>query len=199
MSDSSSVLKWCLNRTDQSRNVKAMKEMAGATPKSQLYKAFRPSQIVGSEKMVQRVMDVLQEEYMNPFSVLLDENQLYNLSSGVPVESDLTEKILAVESTGTEIAKTFATERLLTNGTKKFHDALPRNKIWSFKNVSKKIVVKKNQKERTVEVNRDILGLLVRLSLCSGPPSVDFERALKYPLSPIPLSIATPDGERRNP
>ena len=54
----------------------------------------------------------------------------------------------------------------------------------------------KNQKERTIEVNRDILGWLVRLSLSSGK-AVDFELALQYPLSPIPLSIATPDGERR--
>ena len=47
----------------------------------------------------------------------------------------------------------------------------------------------------TVAVNRDILGLLVRLSLSSGQ-AVDFEKALQYPLSPIPLSLATPDGER---
>ena len=56
-------------------------------------------------------------------------------------------------------------------------------------------MIKKNNRERTVEVNRNVLGLLVRLSLCSGQP-VGFENALRYPLSPMPLSIATPDGER---
>ena len=56
------------------------------------------------------------------------------------------------------------------------------------------ILIKKNNSERTVEVNRNVLGLLVRLSLCSGQP-VDFEIVLRYLLSPIPLSIATPDGK----
>ena len=76
-------------------------------------------------------------------------------------------------------------ETLLAGGTRNFHDPLPRNKGYSFKSTSKKILIKKNNRERTVEVNRNVLGLLMRLSLCSGQP-VDFENALRYPLSPIP-------------
>ena len=195
-SDSPSVLKWCLNRADQAKNVKEMKDMAGTTTKSEMYKALRPSQILTSEKMVTKVIEVLQEEYINPFSVLVDEGQLYNLSSGVPVSIDLADEILETRNKGIEIAEKFTTERLLGDGTKKFHDPLPRNKIKAFKNISKTLVLKKSHKERKVEVNRDILALLVRLSLTSGLP-VDFNKALEYPLSPIPLSIATPDGERR--
>ena len=76
-------------------------------------------------------------------------------------------------------------ETLLAGGTRNLHDPLPRNKGYSFKSTSKKILIKKNNRERTVEVNRNVLGLLMRLSLCSGQP-VDFENALRYPLSPIP-------------
>ena len=90
------MLKWCLNRADQSRNVKLMKEMAGATSKNLVYKSLRPSQILGSEKMVACVIEVFSEEYVNPFSVSLDEN-LYNLSSGVPIEDELANKILYTE------------------------------------------------------------------------------------------------------
>ena len=57
-------------------------------------------------------------------------------------------------------------------------------------------MIKKNNRERTVEVTRNVLELLVRLSLCSRQP-IDFENALRYPLSPMPFSIATLDGERR--
>ena len=136
------------------------------------------------------------EEYLNPFSVLIDEDQLYNLSSGVPVETDFADEILETQNKGIKLAGMFATERLTANGSKKFHDTLPRNKIKSFKDMSKTLVVKKNKKEMTVAVNRDILGFLVKLPLSSGQ-AVDFEKALQYPLSPIPLSLATPDGERR--
>ena len=40
--------------------------------------------------------------------------------------------------------------------------------------VRQQILIKKNNKERTVKVSRNVLGLLVRLSLCSGQP-VGFE------------------------
>ena len=53
------MLKWCPNRADQSRNVKLMKETAGATTKNVVYKSLRPSQILGSEKMVTCVIEVL--------------------------------------------------------------------------------------------------------------------------------------------
>ena len=172
-----------------------MKEMARAKTKNVVYKSLRPSQILGSQKMVNCVIEVLSEEYLNPFSVSLDEN-LYNLSSGVPVEGKLANELLCTKQKGSEIYGCFPNERLLAGGAKKIHDPLPRNKVYSFKSTSKKILIKKNNRERTVEVNRNVLGFLVRLSLCSGQP-LDFENALRYPLLPIPLSIAATDGERR--
>ena len=136
---------------------------------------------------------------MNPFSVSLVEN-LYNLSSGVSVEDESVEDELVneicTEQKGSDIYECFVNERLLAGGTKNFYDPLSKNKVYSFKSTLKKILIKENNRERTTEVNRNVLGLLVRLSSCSGQ-HVDFENALRYPLSQIPLSIATPDGERR--
>ena len=172
-----------------------MKEMAGATTTNVVYKSLRPSQILGSEKKVTYMTEVLSEEHLNPFSVSLDEN-LYNLSSGVPVEDELANEILCTEQNSSEIYGCFANERLLAGGTKNFYGPLPRNKVYSFKSMSKQILIDKNNRKRTVEVNRNVLGLLVRFPTCSGQP-VDFENVLHYPLSPIRLSIATPDGERR--
>ena len=90
------MLKWWLNRADQSKNVELKKESAGAATKNVVYKSLRPSQILGSERMVTCVIEVLSEEYLYPFSVSPDQN-LYNLSSGVPVEDELTNEILCTE------------------------------------------------------------------------------------------------------
>ena len=87
------MLKWWLNRADQSKNVELKKETAGATTKNVAYKSLRPSQILGSERMVTCVIEVLSEEYLYPFSVSPDQN-LYNLSSDVPVEDELANEIL---------------------------------------------------------------------------------------------------------
>ena len=191
------MLKWCLNRADQSKNVRKLREMTGTYSNTETYKLLRPSQIIESEKLVTKAIDVIQEEYINPFSILVDEDKLFNLSSGVPVQNDLAEEILQIHSVGNELAKQFAAERMLSDSTKKFHDPLPRNKCKSFKNSTKVLVISKNKKETTVTVNRDILASMVKLSLKSGFP-VDFDRALQYPMSPIPLSIATAEGERRS-
>ena len=90
------MLKWWLNRADQSKNVELKKETAGATTKNVVYKSLRPSPILGSERMVTCVIEVLSEEYLYPFSVSPDQN-LYNLSSGVPVEDELANEILCTE------------------------------------------------------------------------------------------------------
>ena len=87
------MLKWWLNRADQSKNVELKKETAGATTKNVVYKSLRPSPILGSERMVTCVIEVLSEEYLYPFSVSPDQN-LYNLSSDVPVEDELANEIL---------------------------------------------------------------------------------------------------------
>ena len=42
----------------------------------------------------------------------------------------------------------------------------------------------------TAEVNRDVLGKSGQI--------IDFKEALKYPLSPIPLSLSFPDGTKRS-
>ena len=48
----------------------------------------------------------------------------------------------------------------------------------------------------TLQVNRNIIGALLSYSTKSGR-AIDIERALKFPLSVVPLSIANGDGSRR--
>ena len=79
-------------------------------------------------------------------------------------------------------------------GSKRFFDPIPRN-IKKSVLVKKKLVAKINI-PTTAEVNRDVLGKLLRLTMKSGQ-IIDFEEALKYPLSPIPPSLSYPDATKR--
>ena len=47
-----------------------------------------------------------------------------------------------------------------------------------------------------MEVNRDILGKLLSISMRKGRV-VDFVKALEYPLSTVPLNISNADGTMR--
>ncbi|KAG1650928.1 hypothetical protein GQR58_027624 [Nymphon striatum] len=57
------------------------------------YKSNRPSQILKSEKFVENIMNVMTEEYINPFDESLEKDCLYNLSSGIQVELGIANEI----------------------------------------------------------------------------------------------------------
>ena len=110
--DINSVTKWCLNRPEQAENTNALKQMAGVTSSADIYKALRPSQIIKSEDKVSRLVQILESDYINPFSVTLEAIKLFNLSSGVAVEDDLADKILNIIDIGKSLAETFRNEHL---------------------------------------------------------------------------------------
>ena len=57
--------------------------MAAIYGSSEKYKPLRPSQILISERHVAEVIRVLEEEYVNPFSVLVAKDCFFNLNSGM--------------------------------------------------------------------------------------------------------------------
>ena len=65
-----------------------------------------------------------------------------------------------------------------------------------FKSAGKNVVLHHKDKEQVVEVDRDILGKLLAHS-AKAQRATDFKKALTYPLCPIPLCFAHPDGTRR--
>ena len=149
-----------------------------------------------SEKKVQQILTIFKEEYINPFSTDLEKHKLYNLSSGIPIPDDLAEYMLKTKKEGEIAYSIFVNERLQTN-VKMFHYPIPRNPIHSFQKAVQKVIVKKNGKSKTIEVNRDILSFLLALSANSGK-NIDYEKALQYPLCAVPLSLSNADGSRRS-
>lgn len=138
---------------------------------------------------------VLEEEYINPFSIFADEDCFLNLSLTIPFNNFLAKEILQTEELGKKLAFAFAAERLVENEAKKFHEALPTTKMPSFKNTAKSATIRKNNKVCIVEVDRDILSWLVNFSARSGLV-VNYENAMGYPSLPVSLSIATTEGGR---
>ena len=65
-----------------------------------------------SENFVEKITKFMTMEYLNPFDVKLDPKNLYNLSSGVPVEASLAEEILSVKQLGEKCYKDFVDNRI---------------------------------------------------------------------------------------
>ena len=74
---------------------------------------------------------------------------------------------------------------------------LKRQKPSLFTVAKKTVTVKGKSKTETVEVNRNVLNKLLAYSAKTGKP-INFKDTLSYPLSPVPLSLAHPDGTGRS-
>ena len=117
---------------------------------------------------------------------------MYNLSSGS--EISIPDKVLALEEDGKRMVSEFLEIRVLTNEIN-FFDTIS-------KNIDKSLIERKrapfHQKNaKTVEVNRNILGKLLSYSM-QTENKIDFKEDLKYPLSPVLLSLCHADGTKRS-
>ena len=156
------------------------------------YKPLRSSELQKSEKHISKVINVLEDEYLNPFGLDLDPTELYNLSSGVPKE-DAVKELLEINQSGNAAANEFLSNQILTS-EKKFHDPITRVKIPTFQ--EHYIKIKKGGSEKVIQANREVLSKLLSLSAKFGKP-IDFKHAFAYPLYPYPLSMAFTDGTKR--
>ena len=59
--NSSLVMKWCLNRSEQETNTKALDDLAGLGKNNTSYKPLRPSQILKPESLVGKVQAALEK------------------------------------------------------------------------------------------------------------------------------------------
>ena len=155
-------MKWTLNRSAQAENTAALYRLADVKNSDEEYKANRPSSILASERRVDRIIEVLSCEYVNPFDPVLENECLYNLSSGVAVDSELADQILSIEESSEEFYKDFVDDRLKSTSIKT-HNPMKGNKVSLFKSACKKVVVQYHNKQKTIEINRNILAKFVGL------------------------------------
>ena len=156
------------------------------------YKSARPSQVMKSENLVKSVMNALTEDYINPFQVDVDKQRLVYFSSGVPVRDEVAESLLSIEEVGAKQHKEILEKQIQSYTS--FHQLIKRNKVLGFKSMAKKTSLKNGRK--SVEVNRDILAKLFIISL-KEDKQIDFEKASKYPVSEVSLSLCSADGAMR--
>ena len=97
-----------------------------------------------SENFVEKIMTM---EYLNPFDMKLDPENLCNLSSLVPAEASLAKEILSVKQLREECYKDFVDKRIRKT-TLKIHDPITRNKTKLFKSAGKNVCLHHKTKKK---------------------------------------------------
>ncbi len=191
------VAKWAMNRPFQARFAETLIEISGLSNTTSCpRKCLRPSEIIKSNKMVENIITVLTTQFMNPFQQDIDKSKLYNLVSGCPVQDEICESLLSLEEDGIDLMKSFENRLTTDPPTEAFFDPIKRKKWKSWKDTAKKIVVKKDRKEKELAFQRDILGILVARSYQYNS-GIDIDAVLCYPLAPVSVPLSTPDGSMR--
>ena len=85
----------------------------------------------------------------------------------------------------------FITERLSNESNKSFYDPLKKLKLETFRSMNTFREFKCKDKTVTLHANKDIF---LKLAIIAQKRSVDLKLHFKYPLGPLPLSLAEPDG-----
>ena len=128
---------------------------------------MRPSQITSSEKKVQKFRQLLIDDYINPFGLDLDKAKLLNLSSGAPVDNTVAVILLHVYDNGYTQAEIFWIEGLV-NMTSLFHNTVKWCRFVNFKDTSKFVSIRKDNKTLSLKANPNIIEALFIYSAKSG-------------------------------
>ena len=171
---------------------RSLLDVAGLSRKQE-YKPLGQKEVKKSEVHVTNIINVLENDYWSPFSVFLEEEEVYNLSSGKKYNGDVNE-LIDIKNKGQRLMDTFMSERIQSDKTP-FHAPIVKQTPTLFKQQQVKRK-KKDQAKDVIRVNRDILGKLLSISTKLQSP-IDFRSVLCYPLCPVPLSLAFPDGTKR--
>ena len=189
--------KWALSSPGQAEYVAALKEVTGMDKCSQTQrKCLRSSEIKKSEMYVQRVKNILTEEFLNPFSKEMDKTKLYNIT-GTYTSNDISECLLPIFERG-KIRMVEFKERISKNASNKYiFDPIKREKWKSFEDTVKKTTkIKIDGKIKDIVEQKNILGLLAAKS-DQSKLAVDIKNAMSFPLSSLSLPLASADGTMR--
>ena len=186
------VYRWVRGRASQTKFVDALKEMTGVQETSyNPKKSLRPSEIIKSDKIVENIMDAMQNHFIEPFDPVLEKVKLYNLMPGKPVPDNVKESLCSVTMLGEKYVRNFEL-RLEESNDKAFHDTLTRNKHVTFKAAKLKLTLKKSGKNEEVRIQKGVLGTLLAKSNI-----VDISGSLAYPFFEKSPTLCTADCANR--
>ena len=183
--------RWCLTyneRAKLSEDTKTMFNVRGG-------KEGDSHRELGKARMRRDEEDVLKlVSCFARYEVFRQAENLVSVTTGDVASEEIKHDLLGTEETGKTVIKEFVQHRLIKKDVK-FHDSVKQKKLKTFETLYCVPVSLENNKTVTIKADRDLLRRVV-VALESGR-DIDVDELLQRELSPVPLSIATPNGSLR--
>ena len=143
--------------------------------------------MIFDENAVKKTHEIL-VNWGNPFNY---RQSLINICSGIEASPDVEKDLILSEENGENALTSFVNSRIKSNDIS-FYAPIKKQSLKTFKDMVIKKICKTKEKAVTIAAERSIFARL--LIIGKSREGVSLKDILSYSLSPIPWSLATPDG-----
>ena len=136
-----------------------------------------------------KLMDVISET-VDPFPLHTEKEFLFNITTGKFASAETTDFLLDASRTGCDFQKEFIDECVADPS--RYEKSIKRQKVCTFSSEGAK-VNKKSMDGKVIEMKmeRNLFGKLLCVAF---EKEIDVKEILRYPLTPVPLSMCHFDG-----
>ena len=182
--------RWAQSHSIRVTIISQVFEEMGLTRKEDVTEELKPHRMNQNSKDLSTLINAVVET-MNPFTQTIDKDHLFNIATGKAAQDDTAAFLLEVPLTGSKAKDEFIEG--CAEDSSRFSQPIKRQKIKNFASQAGKFKVSSASEKKlvTVTMTRDLFGSILFHALQS---KVDMEEVLKYPLTPVPLSLCHPDG-----
>ena len=181
--------RWMMTHSVRSSLNGALLNIAGLQPAEETAKSLQTHRVKKDNEDIGKIIEGVSST-MNPFAPQTQSDDLYCLSTGVRVSDDVKQDLLGCLEKGSKWKEEFLSGCIAD--PKRFEKPIPRRKVKNFVTCAPKTQIKsKDLKVVELQGTRDLFGRLLYLSTME---KIDMEMVFKYPLTPVPLSLANLNG-----
>lgn len=188
--------RWNLTYNDRSQLAKCTWLLFGLEPENIDDKEWDHKDL-GSSRIKRDYDDVqkLCHEFQSHRVFTSESGCLTNIITGDVATDEITESLLGAKKKGEEVLARFVDERLVKKEIS-YHKTLHKVKAKTFSSLYEVTITIDKQKTTQIKADRDLFRRLV-VSVESGR-EVQLDTLLEKELSPVPLALATTDGQLRS-
>ncbi|XP_078353848.1 uncharacterized protein LOC144638526 [Oculina patagonica] len=180
--------RYYLTAEHRSTCLKQIRELTDIRQPGISHHDLESSRIRKDEAAVQSILDLMENEWINPFSG--EPTELISLSTATVAPADVATDLLTAKQVGETAYKHFQDDRVESR-KKPFHDPLPKQKLKTFSDMNKPKVAKGTTKEAILKADHKLFGHMV---LIATSRKLDMSSVLAHPLGPLPWSLGNCDG-----
>ena len=185
----STTQRWVLNASRRSAYKKMLREQLTFNSDSlYIHKELAPARVKSDNLAVEKVVYLIENVFNNPWTA---DSGLISLTTGIAATSEIKHDLIHAKVKGSNACKNFIESRCSSESIADFFGPITKLRLKSFKDL--RIVTKVTAKERALPLQMD-RALFARMALIGQFRQIDMRTVFKFPLGPLPWSLADPYG-----